>query len=84
MLGDVFDILFGCRHKRYSFPLTAKKGSSPQSQAGQVTGIYVVCLDCGKEFPYDWKEMKVVSGGAAAAEAASLSSREETGLVKVA
>jgi hypothetical protein len=22
----------------------------------------VVCLDCGKEFPYDWKTMKVVSG----------------------
>jgi len=20
-----------------------------------------VCLDCGKEFPYDWKEMKVIS-----------------------
>ena len=21
---------------------------------------YVVCLDCGKELPYDWNEMKVV------------------------
>jgi hypothetical protein len=20
----------------------------------------VVCLDCGKEFPYDWHEMKVI------------------------
>jgi hypothetical protein len=20
-----------------------------------------VCLDCGKEFPYDWRQMKVVS-----------------------
>ncbi|HET9742748.1 MAG TPA: hypothetical protein VFQ00_08365 [Terriglobales bacterium] len=26
-----------------------------------VTGTYVVCLDCGKEFPYDWQEMKLVS-----------------------
>ncbi len=25
------------------------------------TGTYVVCLDCGKEFAYDWKQMKVVS-----------------------
>jgi len=25
------------------------------------TGTYVVCLDCGKEFAYDWKLMKVVS-----------------------
>jgi len=21
----------------------------------------VVCLDCGKELPYDWQEMRVVS-----------------------
>jgi hypothetical protein len=26
-----------------------------------VTGTYVVCLDCGKELPYDWDSMKVVS-----------------------
>ena len=25
------------------------------------TGTYVVCLDCGKEFAYDWQSMKVVS-----------------------
>ncbi|HWR16758.1 MAG TPA: hypothetical protein VN577_18170 [Terriglobales bacterium] len=25
------------------------------------TGTYIVCLDCGKEFAYDWKEMRVVS-----------------------
>jgi hypothetical protein len=23
--------------------------------------MYVVCLDCGKELPYDWNEMKVIS-----------------------
>jgi hypothetical protein len=23
-------------------------------------GTYVVCLDCGKEFRYDWHEMKIV------------------------
>jgi hypothetical protein len=22
---------------------------------------YIVCLDCGKEFPYDWQKMKVVA-----------------------
>ncbi len=26
-----------------------------------MTGTYVVCLDCGKEFPYDWQEMRVVT-----------------------
>jgi hypothetical protein len=28
--------------------------------AAQTTGTYVVCLDCGKEFAYDWQAMKVV------------------------
>jgi hypothetical protein len=26
-----------------------------------VTGTYVVCLDCGQEFAYDWKKMRVLS-----------------------
>jgi hypothetical protein len=24
----------------------------------------VACLDCGKEFPYDWQEMKVIDSAA--------------------
>ncbi len=60
MIKDLFDIVFGCSHKHYSFPITAKPGQR-RSEAAAVTGTYVVCLDCGKEFPYDWKEMKFVS-----------------------
>lgn len=60
MIANLFDMLFGCWHKNYSFPITAK-GAKRHSPAASVTGTYVVCLDCGKEFPYDWKEMKVVS-----------------------
>ncbi len=60
MILNFFDMLFGCWHKNYSFPITAK-GAKRQSPAASVTGTYVVCLDCGKEFPYDWQEMKVVS-----------------------
>ena len=33
-------------------------------QAGGLTGTYVACLDCGKEFPYDWQEMKVITSQA--------------------
>ena len=58
MITDFVDILFGCWHSNYSFPITAKVGA--RGKAAQVTGTYVVCLDCGKEFPYDWQEMKVV------------------------
>ena len=61
MFGDVFDMLFGCSHKNYSFPITTKKGNSNHSHAASVTGTYVVCLDCGKEFPYDWNQMKMLS-----------------------
>ena len=58
MFSRVLDALFGCVHKRYSFPITVKKGR--RSVAALVTGTYVVCLDCGKEFAYDWKQMKIV------------------------
>ncbi len=60
MFSDIIDMLFGCSHKNYSFPITAKKGSSNHSHAASVTGTYVVCLDCGKEFPYDWNKMKIL------------------------
>ena len=60
MLTNLVDALFGCWHKNYSFPITTRRGQR-RSAAAAVTGTYVVCLDCGKEFPYDWHEMKVVS-----------------------
>ena len=60
MLGTIVDILFGCSHSNYSFPRTVKAGQR-RSPAASVTGTYIVCVDCGKEFPYDWHTMKVVS-----------------------
>ena len=53
----IFDALFGCWHKRMSFPLT-KRGQRRLNVASE-TGTYVVCLDCGKEFAYDWQQMRV-------------------------
>ena len=55
----VFDLLFGCWHRRYSFPLTLR-GELHRGAAASVTGTYVVCLDCGQEFAYDWNKMKRV------------------------
>jgi hypothetical protein len=55
----LFDLVFGCSHQRCSFPITVR-GKLRRSAAASVTGTYVVCLDCGKEFPYDWNEMKMV------------------------
>lgn len=59
MIAKLFDGLFGCWHSHCSFPVTVRRGSQ-RNAASLLTGTYVVCLDCGKEFPYDWHEMKVL------------------------
>lgn len=60
MVGKILEGFFACWHSHYSFPITLR-GGSRRNQAASLTGTYVVCLDCGKEFPYDWNEMKVIS-----------------------
>lgn len=56
----ILDMLFGCWHKRLSFPISGKRGQR-RTGAARPTGTYVVCLDCGREFPYDWRQMRIVS-----------------------
>ena len=63
MIARMLDAFFGCWHSHYSFPITVRPGSR-RSTAASLTGTYVVCLECGKEFPYDWKEMKVITSTA--------------------
>jgi hypothetical protein len=63
MIAKLVDALFGCWHHRYSFPITIRpkaRNLSRPSTAAALTGMYVVCLDCGRELPYDWHEMKVI------------------------
>src|SRR5258708_5197375 len=64
MMARVLDVLFGCRHSHYSFPITVRSRSR-RTAAASLTGTYVACLDCGKEFPYDWQDMKVITSVAA-------------------
>ena len=59
MLSKLIDALFGCRHARYSFPITVRAGSR-RTPTARRTGTYVACLDCGREFRYDWHAMKIV------------------------
>jgi hypothetical protein len=63
MITKLIDLIFGCHHPRYSFPVTIR-GSAHRPQAGALTGTYVACLDCGKEFPYDWQDMRVITSQA--------------------
>jgi hypothetical protein len=60
MVAKFFNMVFGCWHTRYSFPITVRAGARRKGAAA-LTGTYVVCLDCGREFPYDWQEMKVIT-----------------------
>src|ERR1051326_4917672 len=54
MIDTLLNLMFRCAHRRLTRPVTpASKGGVPQG------GTYVVCLDCGKQFSYDLKEMKV-------------------------
>ena len=60
-LMGLFDRVFGCWHKRCSFPITVRGKLRRSTAAASVTGTYVVCLDCGREFPYDWSQMKMLA-----------------------
>jgi hypothetical protein len=57
MLDSLLNALFGCTHSRTTFPLTP--GRRPAPLSAHRHGTYVVCLNCGQEFSYDWNEMRI-------------------------
>ncbi len=57
MLDSLLNILFGCAHRKTTFPLTP--GRNSRAVAGKRGGAYVVCLKCGSEFAYDWRAMRI-------------------------
>jgi hypothetical protein len=60
MFNSLLDSIFGCAHNRTTFPLTPSRRTK-MSDGGSRNGTYIVCLDCGKEFDYNWKEMRIGS-----------------------
>ena len=59
MINSLIGSIFGCAHKRTTFPLTPSRKSKVSE--GTRSSTYVVCLNCGREFDYSWKEMRIVS-----------------------
>ena len=57
MFQSFLNSLFSCGHQRTTFPLTPAR--TQMAPAAARNGTYVVCLDCGKEFSYDWTHMRV-------------------------
>jgi hypothetical protein len=51
----VFELLFGCRHKRITRPITAIRRPLTKAKSS----AYVACLDCGKQFHYDIDNMRM-------------------------
>jgi hypothetical protein len=47
MFQAVLNAVLVCHHRRTTFPVTTGR-------------TYIVCLDCGKELPYDWSQMRLV------------------------
>ena len=56
MIESLLNTLFGCSHARTTFPITPSRKMAAQNHRH---GTYVVCLKCGQEFRYDWKEMRI-------------------------
>jgi hypothetical protein len=60
IITTLYDLLFGCVHRNTTFPRSVRRGERRPS-AAYLTGMYVVCIKCGKEFAYDWDEMRIVT-----------------------
>lgn len=53
-LHKLLDWLFGCTHARYTWP------QARYNKHGQAVGAYICCLQCGREFEYDWTNMCII------------------------
>jgi hypothetical protein len=52
MIDSFFNLLL-CSHRKLTFPLTKRNENR----------TYVVCLGCGKEFPYNWEQLRIERPG---------------------
>ena len=54
MINSMFNLFFGCRHKRFTRPITPLRKFGDHRR-----DTYVSCLECGKQFHYDAVNMRM-------------------------
>ena len=62
----VADWLYGCSHRRTTFPITLRPDPDKNGQQSMRTETYIVCLQCGRHLAYDWTAMRPGMGAAPA------------------
>ena len=59
LFSMIWSRVFRCWHRKCT-PVITCRPDQPRSKVASITGTYFVCLGCGKEFAYDWENMKVI------------------------
>jgi hypothetical protein len=54
MIGGMVNLLFGCRHRKITRPITPVHKIHEEPEP-----TYVACLECGKRLHYDLDNMRV-------------------------
>src|ERR1051326_4914984 len=54
MISAIVNLLFGCRHRHITRPITPIRKTRSETSM-----TYVACLGCGQRFHYDWETMRV-------------------------
>jgi hypothetical protein len=57
-LLDLSEFLFGCSHRRTSFPMTLRASAGVDGKKKTQSETCVVCLDCARRFSYNWATMQ--------------------------
>ncbi|MBK9166854.1 MAG: hypothetical protein IPM24_05245 [Bryobacterales bacterium] len=58
-LKGLTDRLYGCSHRKTTFPITLRISVAVNGQPKTQGETYIVCLDCGRHLSYDWAAMRI-------------------------
>jgi hypothetical protein len=60
-LAGLADRLYGCAHRRTTFPMTVRASVSVGGRQSAQSETYIACLECGRHLAYDWTAMQITS-----------------------